>query len=94
LQSVSAFWMTATVVHICAFLLPMGAYNSNLRNVQVLLYKYSARLNGLLTPSDNFDAWAQPLSASLLKRLNDKVISFSMFLCSWRLLCADHMRIF
>ncbi len=81
LQPVTAFWMTANVVHICAFLLPIGAYNANLRNIQVLLYKYSARLNGLLTPSDSFDAWAQPLSASLLKRLNDKVIALGMRVC-------------
>lgn len=73
LLPVSAFWMTASSVHICAFLLPIGAYNANLRNIQVLLHRYSARLNGLTTPSDSFDSWARPLSAGLLKRLNDKV---------------------
>jgi hypothetical protein len=74
LLPVSAFWMTASSLHICAFLLPIAAYNANLRNIQVLLYRYSARLNGLTTPSDSFDAWAKPLSTGLLKRLNDKVI--------------------
>jgi hypothetical protein len=74
LLPVTVFWMTASCVHMCAFLLPMAAYNSNLENIQGLLYRYSARLNGLTTPADNLAAWAKPLDSGLLKRLHDKVI--------------------
>lgn len=73
LLPVTAFWMTASSVHICAFLLPIAAYNSKLNSIQTLLYRYSARLNGLTTPSDGLDAWAKPLNSGLLKRLHHKV---------------------
>jgi hypothetical protein len=74
LLPVTAFWMSASCLHICAFLLPMAAYNSSMKMVQIMLYRYSARLNGLTTPPDNLDAWAKPLQGGLLKRLHHKVI--------------------
>ena len=73
LLPVTVFWMTAASVHICAFLLPIAAYNANLGSIQTSLYRYSARLNGLTTPADNWQAWAQPHRAGLLKRLHHKV---------------------
>ena len=78
LLPVTVFWMTAGCVHMCAFLLPMAAYNSNLRGIQNLLHRYSARLSGLTTPDDNLAAWARPLDTGLLKRLHAKV-NFSAF---------------
>jgi len=75
LVPVSVFWMTAGIVHICAFFLPIAAYNANLGSIQTSLYRYSARLNGLTTPADNWQAWAQPHRAGLLKRLHHKVCS-------------------
>jgi hypothetical protein len=73
LWPVTAFWITASSVHMCAFLLPIAAYNSSMNNVQILLHRYSARLNGLTTPSGSLDAWAKPLNNGLLKRWHHKV---------------------
>ncbi len=60
----------------------MAAYNANVRAIQLQLYRYSARLNGLTTPGDNFEAWAKPLDTGLLKRLHDKVILLRWFVQS------------
>ena len=60
----------------------MAAYNANVRAIQLQLFRYSARLNGLTTPADNFEAWAKPFETGLLKRLHDKVILLRWFVQS------------
>jgi hypothetical protein len=93
LLPVTAFWMTASCVHMCAFLLPMAAYNSNLRGIQNLLYRYSARLNGVTTPGDNLAAWAKPLDTGLLKRLHAKVIFRAFVSSHHRSLLPPHLSV-
>ena len=93
LLPVTAFWMTASCVHMCAFLLPMAAYNSNLRGIQNLLYRYSARLNGVTTPDDNLAAWAKPLDTGLLKRLHAKVIFRAFVSSQHRSLLPPHLSV-